>query len=229
VAVFVALAILVVTVVLGVALQRLFTRKAPSRHNAAVWASWGAALAIGLTLFVLLVGNVTGITNAAPTFASLRAHPDSSLKGIVAFNALPNGSAKEGKSGCVYVMAASGRGPVTKLFCRPQPQARSAALRWLPNGHLQVTNRGRTHWRLEVDVASSVVTLTRHGVDRTLLSVAVPPAYTVSSPHWSPDGTWLLVETSRSQLVVLTTGSHPTARMRHDRAEDAAVTDTPLP
>lgn len=259
-----ALGILVATVLLGAGLQWWWLRRSPGTRQAAFWGSWGFAVVVGLTLTLLLVGESTGFTHDAPTFRSLRAHPDDALHGAIAFNALPTGSEKSGKSGCVMVMAASGRGPVTTLFCRPQPQARSAALRWLANGHLEATNRGSPRWRLDVDVATGavtsqpwrapapipafpshgpggrtvsenisngnlVLTLTRFGASRTLLRVAVPPGYTVSSPRWSPGGQWLVVETSGAQLVLITTGPHPLARLAYDRAEDAAIANVPLP
>ena len=60
---------------------------------------------------------------------------------------------------------------------------------------------------------------------RTLLSVDVPPEYSMSSPQWSASGAWFTVVDSAARILVVTTGSKPLVRYLAD-GEGPAVTDT---
>jgi hypothetical protein len=221
----------------------------------------GVAIGAGTTVFllgyVLLVGDLSFSTRTIPTFTSLQLHPDASLKGSVAFNALPISSHGK-KLGCVDILPASG-GPPRQLFCASQPTAMGAALTWLDGGRLQATNRGPDHWRKIVDVRSGVITEVRWmkppatpaklgsgpagekidlttsrgtmhlsleigSAKRELLSIAVPPNYSLSNSAWSPDGKWFVVQDSADRLLTVTTGANPVTRLLLDGGTEPAVT-----
>ena len=92
----------------------------------------GAAIVVG----ILTVG---GLTRQVPRFQSLAEHPDSSLRGTVAYFA--------DQTRCVRVVAAAGR-PVKTVYCLPKMDVPKAVkegkeigpqLVWLPDGRLRVT------------------------------------------------------------------------------------------
>ncbi len=67
------------------------------------------------------------------------------------------------------------------------------------------------------------LTITTSGAKRTLLSVAVPPEYSLSGPAWGPSGAWFSVVDSASRILVVTTGSRSRVRFLAD-GESPAVT-----
>ena len=244
------LAVIIVTLGAGIGVNSVVGRRRTM--------AWAGVLALGVVGLVLVYVFGQGVLNRAPHFTSIRDKPSDARHGWIAFNSLPSGSSG-GKSSCVFLIPASGREPARRLFCRPQDEARSAALTWRSDGSLVAMNRGRPHWGAVVSFPSETVTaiswqqpapiptfpsdgpggrqvtfmvgdgtlsvtLRQGGVTRTLWRSAVPPAYQISSPHWSPDGEWFVAESGSGELILITTGTHPTVLLVHDRAEDAAVT-----
>ena len=114
----------------------------PARKKRRIGVIVGAAIAVAAA-GVLVVGLAVagGVTRQVPQFPSLAEHPDSSLRGTVAYY-------NEQTPQCVKVVAAAGR-PV-KTFCLQWPASTPAKnakegkpvgpqLAWLPDGRLQVT------------------------------------------------------------------------------------------
>ena len=111
-----------------------------SRKKRRVGVIVGVTIAL-VAVVVLVVGLLTvgGMTQQVPRFASLAGHPDSSLRGTVAYFA--------DRTRCVKIVAAAGR-PTKTVFCLPKMDVQKAAkegkeigpqLVWLPGGRLQVT------------------------------------------------------------------------------------------
>ena len=69
------------------------------------------------------------------------------------------------------------------------------------------------------------LTMTTGATSRTLLSVAVPPEYSLSGPQWSPSGQWFTMVDSASRILVVTTGASPKVRYLVD-GQSTAVTET---
>jgi hypothetical protein len=140
------------------------------------------AVSVLAGLIVGLVGTVVGTGGAGnpfaplPSFPSLATHPDVSLHGTVAYNALPTGSKEGVKRSCVKVVAASGGTPHT-LFCAQQPKFMGAALVWLADGRLQATSLDQDHWRKVIDVTTGAIT------DAAWSKPAVVPLEAVGGPH----------------------------------------------
>ncbi len=67
------------------------------------------------------------------------------------------------------------------------------------------------------------LTMTVGSTKRTLLSVAVPPEYSLSGPAWSPSGEWFTVVDSAARILVVTTGTTSRVRFLAD-GESPAVT-----
>lgn len=160
----------------------------------------GTAIVAGVVAvligYFLLVGDLNSLTRAYPTFAPLRSNPDTSLRGTVAYNALPIASHGK-KLGCVDVVSASGGSP-RQLFCANQPMAMGAALNWLTDGRLQATNRGQDHW-------SKIVNLQTGMIEET--TWVKPPAST-SNLATGPGGEKVTESRSRGRLrLTLTKGS----------------------
>ena len=217
-----------------------------------------AGIALVVIAAFLVFGGSSGVFNKLPTFSSLRAHPDSSIRGTVAYSAL-GVATPQGKKTCVEAVAAGGGTPF-QLFCVKWGQKTTMApvLRWLSDGRLDATSQDSNHWRKVVDVAAGSVfdvtwaapstgttdigpqgqvvewyvslgtlklTMSTGAKTRTLLSVAVPPEYSLSGPQWSPSGAWFSVVDSAARILVVTTG--PTPRVRYlAEGEGPAVTDT---
>ena len=262
-----ALFVIALLVVLGLAVVKIVNTLIRNRANpmssiARPGVRLGTALAAGIVAFLLgyflLVGGLVSSTRSIPVFSSLQSHPDASLKGTVAYNALP--IASQGKKlGCVDIVSASG-GPSRRLFCASQPMEMGAALTWLADGRLRATNRGQDHWCKIVDAHSGAIqevswvrppapttvlatgptgekvalstsdgtlrlTLKSGSTNRVLLSIAVPPNYSMSNLAWSPDGKWFVVEDSAGRLLSITTGASPVTRLLLDGGTEPAVTD----
>jgi hypothetical protein len=115
---------------------------APARKKRRVGVIVGVAIAVAAAAaLVVALLMVVGVTRQVPQFPSLAEHPDSSLRGTVAYY-------NEQNPQCVKVVAAAGR-PV-KTFCLQWPASAPAKnakegkpvgpqLAWLPGGRLQVT------------------------------------------------------------------------------------------
>jgi len=115
----------------------------------------GAAVTLVVVLAFLVFVDVRNQFRPIPSFPSLAAHPDPSLHGTVAYNALPIAT-PSGKQGCVDVAAASG-GASKQLFCADQPKAMGAELQWLADGRLQATDQYQARWRKVIDVRTGVI------------------------------------------------------------------------
>jgi hypothetical protein len=76
-----------------------------------------------------------------------------------------------------------------------------------------------------VSLGTLKLTLSTGATTRTLLSVAVPPEYSLSGPQWSPGGAWFSVVDSAARILVVTTGSTPKVRFLAN-GEGPVVTDT---
>ena len=75
-----------------------------------------------------------------------------------------------------------------------------------------------------VSLGTLKLRMTSGATTRTLLSVDVPPEYSLSSPEWSPGGKWFTVVDSAARILVVTTG--PTPRVRYLAVgESPAVTE----
>jgi hypothetical protein len=150
-------------VVLGVGAAALVKRRARpqsswTRTSGLVAVAAATALVVGAIGMAVLFGGRAGNPFApTPAFASLQAHPDASIQGTVAYNALASPNAtKTGKESCVMVVAAGGATP-RKLLCVPVTKAMGPALRWAAPGHLEVTARSGALWRRDVDLATGAV------------------------------------------------------------------------
>jgi hypothetical protein len=202
---FVALLVIALLVVVGFVVAKavdsiIRTTTAVTSRLAQPRVRIGTAVGVGVIIFVVgyvvLVGELSSLTRSVPNFTSLRSHPDTSLRGTVAYNALPI-AAKGKKLGCVDVLPAPG-GPSRQLFCASQPKAMGAALVWLADGRLQATNRGQDHWSKIVDLRSGAVSSTRW---------VEPPAVT-SKLATGPAGQILNLSTSHGTLrLTLRSGS----------------------
>ena len=117
-----------------------------------------AGVALVVIASFLVFGGSSGVFNTMPTYPSLRAHPDSAIRGTVAYGVV-GVATSEGKKSCVEAVAAGGGTPV-QLFCVTwgEKKAMEPALRWLTDGHLDATSRDSDHWRKVVDVATGAVT-----------------------------------------------------------------------
>ena len=232
------------------------------RSGTRVRKAWWIALAVVLVGVVSAASIVvfvdrSGIFASVPTFPSLRAHPDASIVGTVAYSVVGVVNAGD-KQTCVEVVAAGG-GVSQRLFCVSWGHQKSVepALRWLADGRLEATSQDANHWRKVVTVATGAVTdeawasprtdvtevgpqgqvveshtsagrlrltMSQGGVTRTLLTVAVPPTYSLSGPLWSPSGRWFTVVASASSVLLVTTGATASVRFLVDGA-GPAVTD----
>ena len=76
-----------------------------------------------------------------------------------------------------------------------------------------------------VSLGTLTLRMSTGATTRTLLSVDVPPEYSLSSPQWSASGAWFTVVDSAARILVVTTGATPSVRYLAD-GESPAVTDT---
>lgn len=165
-------------VVLAFALIGRFARagSAIARRGVRVVVSVLVGLVVALVGIAFGGGNGGSIFTPMPTYPSLAAHPDPSLRGTVAYNALATGSKEGKKLACVAVVAASGGTP-KKVFCAQQPKSMGAALVWLSDGRLQATSLDQDHWRKVIDVATGAVS------DVPWSKPSVPSLEGVRGPH----------------------------------------------
>jgi hypothetical protein len=152
-----------------------------------------ATAVVVLFVYVLAHGDFGGTFYANPTYPSLQTSPDLTLVGTVAYNPLAIGS-KQGKFGCVNVIAASGA-KKQQLFCASQPKAMGADLTWLSDGRLQAVNQGSDNWRKVIDVST--------GVTQTLARTTTPTSLPDPGLVIGPQGQH--VEFSRSMNVITLT------------------------
>jgi hypothetical protein len=164
---------------------------------------------------VLVVGllAVGGVTRQVPQFASLAEHPDSALRGTVAYYA--------DQTRCVKIVAAAGR-PTRTVFCLPKTDVPKAVkegkeigpqLVWLSGGRLQVTMFRMTPppkpgakpalhpgWQKVIDV--------RTGKVEDVPAADVPPSRT-GKPHpmVSPSGQRISWTSDNGRVKVMLTGS----------------------
>lgn len=75
-----------------------------------------------------------------------------------------------------------------------------------------------------VSLGTLKLTMSTGATSRTLLSVDVPPEYSLSSPEWSPSGAWFVMVDSAARILVVTTGASPRVRYLAD-GEGPAVSD----
>lgn len=66
------------------------------------------------------------------------------------------------------------------------------------------------------DFESLTLTLDMKSASRTLLDLRVRRDYSFNDGSWSPDGNWNVIEDSASRLLVVSTDSHPVARLLVD-------------
>ena len=224
-----------------------------ARRSAQVEVALATALVVAAVGVAILLGGHGGNPFAGtPAFASLRAHPDHSLRGVVAYDA-PASPGPQGKQSCVMVVAAGGGEP-RRLVCVPVTKAMGPVLRWVGPGRLEVTSRSGPRWRREIEVASGAVTeltyappaalpargpggevvswrnadglfraLVRRG-SRTSVLVAVdaPPTYGWGEVSWSGSDTWFVVDDSAGRVLVVTTAP-PRVRVLAEAGELAVA------
>ena len=112
---------------------------------------------VGVASYFIFAGQ-SPVFTPVPTFASLRAQPDATIRGTVAYERT-GVVLSHVKQDCVDVVAAGGGTP-RQIFCVPwqRTPVKEAAIVWLSDGNLEVTSRDANHWRKIADLATGTVT-----------------------------------------------------------------------
>jgi hypothetical protein len=189
----------------------------PSRRRRVLAVVLAIAAALAVTVAALVARDLRESSFSVPTFPSLADHPDPSLHGTVAFF--------EGRSRCVWIVAAAGQ-PSEQVLCLPPMDIAKAVqlgaketdpqLVWLPDGRLQVTvfraamAKGRpptltAGWQKVVDVRSRDV--------EEIPATGAPSTPDLSTrPTSTPDGRRITTSTdpSSGRIKVMLTDTNGT-------------------